>query len=309
MINGQYIFYENNKEIYRSQNTITTFGKKFFTSLISGTASSTTKDLAIGIGTTSATTADTRLEFEFYRLPVTLTSVDFSSSYTAIFKTTIPQDVIGVISEIGLFPGTRQSINNFDSKFITEFSAASDWYTSTNNSTSFTTPTPRIGENVLEFKFEPADTTNTTREYKYNIGQLDISGYSAKDTLSLAYNRASSNLTSIKVKFYSSSGNYYYGTFTPGSGTGNKITTISMSDVFSNTYGTPIASSISIIGIELTRSSAASSATAYMDGLRINDDDTFDPNLGLISRSVLGSSITKSLGRAIDIEYKINLDF
>jgi hypothetical protein len=59
----------------------------------------------------------------------------------------------------------------------------------------------------------------------------------------------------------------------------------------------------------LTRTSAASAATAYMEGFRINDEDTFDPNFGLISRSVLGSAITKTAGRAIDIEYKLSLGF
>jgi hypothetical protein len=46
-----------------------------------------------------------------------------------------------------------------------------------------------------------------------------------------------------------------------------------------------------------------------MEGFRINDEDTFDPNFGLISRSVLGSEITKTAGRAIDIEYKLSLGF
>ena len=69
------------------------------------------------------------------------------------------------------------------------------------------------------------------------------------------------------------------------------------------------SSSISTIGIELTRTSAASQAIAYMDGLRINDEDTFDPNFGIISRSALTTPITKTLGRAIDIEYKLTLGF
>lgn len=313
MITGEYKFFENGKEIASSKNIITAYGKRFVTLLLAGINTSSTKDIAIGIaGSSDYAVADTntRLGFEFYRTPVILSSIDTTSSYVAVYKSIIPTDTAGIISEVGLYPGTRISVNNYDSKFLSDFEDSAIWYTSINtNPDELTSPSPRIGSKVLEFKFETADTSNTTREYKYNVGQLDLSGYSAKDSLSLAYNRQTTNLASLKVKFYSSSGNYYYGTFTPSAGTGNKITEVSMSDIFSNTSGTPIASSISTIGIELTRTSAASQAIAYMDGLRINDEDTFDPNFGLISRSALATPITKTLGRAIDIEYKLTLDF
>ena len=315
MITGEYKFFENGKEIASSKNIITAYGKRFVTLLLAGINTSSTKDIAIGIaGSSDYAVADinTRLGFEFYRTPVILSSIDTTSSYVAVYKGIIPTDVAGIISEVGLYPGTRTSINNYDSKFLSDFEDSLIWYTSINthpDEISSGTPAARIGSKVLEFKFETADTSNTTREYKYNVGQLDLSGYSAKDSLSLAYNRQTTNLASLKVKFYSSSGNYYYGTFTPSSGTGNKITQISMADVFSNISGTPVSSSISTIGIELTRTSAASQAIAYMDGLRINDEDTFDPNFGLISRSALATPITKTLGRAIDIEYKLTLDF
>ena len=313
MITGEYKFFENGKEIASSKNIITAYGKRFITLLLAGINTSSTKDIAIGIsGSSDYAVADTntRLGFEFYRTPVILSSIDTTSSYVSVYKGIIPTDTAGIISEVGLYPGTRISVNNYDSKFLSDFEDSAIWYTSINtNPDELTSPSPRIGSKVLEFKFETADTSNTTREYKYNVGQLDLSGYSAKDSLSLAYNRQTTNLASLKVKFYSSSGNYYYGTFTPSAGTGNKITEVSMSDIFSNTSGTPIASSISTIGIELTRTSAASQAIAYMDGLRINDEDTFDPNFGLISRSALATPITKTLGRAIDIEYKLTLDF
>jgi hypothetical protein len=46
-----------------------------------------------------------------------------------------------------------------------------------------------------------------------------------------------------------------------------------------------------------------------MDGLRINDEDTFDPTFGLISRSILATALSKSAGRAVDVEYKLDLAF
>jgi hypothetical protein len=313
VIKGEYVFYEDGKEIARSSNLITTYGKRFITSFLAGINTYNTKDLAFGIDNTAAAESNTRLGFEFYKAPVTLGSIDIDTetpAYVAVYKATIPQDIAGVIKEIGLYPGSRSSINNYDSKFISDFENSLEWYTEANTNPQYVlSPSPRVGTNLLEFQFNPIDTSGTTREYKYNIGQFDLSGYSAKDTITLAYNRASSNLASIKIKFYTSSGNYYYGTITPTSGTGDKIASINMSNVFANTIGSPNASVISMIGIELTRTSAASNAITYMDALRINDEDTYDPNFGLISRSVLDTAITKTIGRSVDVEYKLSLDF
>ena len=47
MIKGEYIFYQDGKEIYRSPNLITKFGKRFITSYLAGNVSFNNKDLAI----------------------------------------------------------------------------------------------------------------------------------------------------------------------------------------------------------------------------------------------------------------------
>ena len=105
---------------------ITKFGKRFLTNLIAGNVSNLNKDIAIGIDYTAATENNTRLGFEYYRTPALLGSPDIQtsqgvSSHSVIFKTTIPQDVEGYINEIGLYPSSRTSINNYDSKMITDF--------------------------------------------------------------------------------------------------------------------------------------------------------------------------------------------
>ena len=52
MIKGTYIFYEEGKEILRSENVITKFGKRFLTNFIAGNINTTKKDIAIGIDST-----------------------------------------------------------------------------------------------------------------------------------------------------------------------------------------------------------------------------------------------------------------
>ena len=61
---------------------ITKFGKRFLTSHLAGLVDFTTKDLALGIGSNAVNQLgnDTRLQFEFYRLPATLSSIDIRSA-------------------------------------------------------------------------------------------------------------------------------------------------------------------------------------------------------------------------------------
>jgi hypothetical protein len=296
---------------------ITKFGKRFLTDYIAGNSTFNTKDIALGIGSTSATENDTRLEFEFYRLPVSLGSINIEDdgvggfTYSAIYKTTIPQDISGVISEIGLYPGQRASTNSYDSKFITSFENNYTWLDSSNNSPQLkanNTTDPflsKIGEHMVQFDVAQS----TSKEYINSIVNIDLSGYSVNDSLTLAYKKKDNNVTKIRVKLYSSDTQYYYADFTPTSGTGDKIQSISMSSVFSNISATaPDPTNITKIGIEVTASSGGAT-TVYFDGLRINDEDTFDPSYGLISRSLLSTPLQKPSGRPVDIEYKLKLEF
>lgn len=286
------------------------------------------KELAFGIGSASPNSKgnDTKLEFEFYRLPVELSSIDISQTgtdldgdpvfaYSVIYKSTIPQDISGVISEMALYPGNRQSINNYDSKFITSFTNNFNWFDGSENPTSQSntqdssgayTFLSKIGDTMV--RFDAA--SGSTKEYTNSLVSYDISGYSVNDTISIAYKKADNNVSKIRVKFYSSASAYYYVDFTPESGTGDKIQSLSLNSLFSNYTASPNLpdpSSITKIGVEIT--ATGGSSTVYFDGIRINDEDTFDPAYGMISRSLLSTPLIKKPGRPVDIEYKLLLEF
>jgi hypothetical protein len=299
---------------------ITKFGKRFLTNYLAGNVSFSEKELALGIGNTAANVDgnDTRLQFEFYRVPVKFSSIDISEVngafvYKAVFVATIPQDVSGVISEIGLYPSSRTSINNFDSKFISSFENNILWEDSVGsnpsiqlNSTSFLS---KIGENMVLIQ----SPSSTAKEYKSATGTINLSGYSVNDSLSIAYKKADDNVAKIRIKFYSSSTDYCYVDFTPAamSTTPDKIQSVNLSTLFSNTSATPPDfTNITNVGVEVTANSGGTTSV-YFDGIRINDEDTFDPTYGMISRSVLtgGDIITKTSGRQVDIEYKLQLGF
>ena len=385
MIKGTYIFYEDGKEIYRQNNVITKFGKRFLTNYLAGNEISQSRDMAFGIqrhevlitgasasagtitytgnnyysagdiisiyglsttafnlsnvtvnsatssqftivnaatGTTVtnstsgrsyklASENDTRLGFEFYRVPINLASTDIqtaalSSSYAVVYKTTIPQDVAGTISEIGLYPSSRSSVVNYDSKFLADFYSAMDWNTSGGFNGEASTTGAKIGDNVVNL----TSAVGTATEYITNVN-LNLSGYSNQDTITLAYYKVDNNISNIRIKLYHTDDAWFYHDVVPQSGIGYKITPdFALSDLFNQSGGTatPDRASIIRIGIELTPT-AGQTTTVGMDGLRINDEDTFDPTFGLISRTALATPLEKVLGRQVDVEYRLDLGF
>jgi hypothetical protein len=288
---------------------LTRFGKRFITNVLAGNIGITNKELVLGIGTTAATELDTRLEFEFFRIPVSFGSIDIQPkigggfNYYAIYKGTIPQDVAGEINEVGLFAGNKTSVNIYDNKFISDFENNLLWTDSSNTNPLFDqTVGAKIGGGMIK-----VDATTTPKEYSASINTLDVSGYSVNDSLTLAYYKNDNNLSSIKVRLYSSNTNYYEATIvsTPASGTGHRLAKIPFSTVLNGVSGTPDATAIAKVSIITTASSGTT--TVYFDGLRVNDEDTFDPTYGIVGRYVLPTPIVKPAGRQVDVEYRLGL--
>jgi hypothetical protein len=297
---------------------ITKFGKRFLTSYLAGISVFNTKDLAFGIDSTAvqANGNDTRLGFEFYRIPVSFGSIDIqtdgsgNSTYSVVYQATIPQDVSGIIKEIGLYPGTKSSVNNYDSKFIADFENNLMWFKSDGSSPELvleTTSTikPRVGTYFSKVALSASQSV----EFICSYSGLDLSGYTASDSISLAYNQENTNLESIVFRFYSSDSSYYSATFTGAASVTdtNKIAKVLFSTLVANNVYADLSSIIKI-GVVVTAKSSGQ-AVIYLDALRIDDEDKFDANFGLIGRSVLSSPVEKIAGKPVDIEYRISLGF
>jgi hypothetical protein len=315
-IKGTYVFYENGIEIARNPNVITRFGKRFLTNVLAGNADSYKRDIAVGIGPTAATIDDTRLQFEWYRLPILFGGTDIQTdpetgdtTYSVVYKTTLPQNIAGEIKEIGLYPNIRQTINDFEDKFLSDFSDALDWYDSEGFVPASTyntdlTKYSKIGENVIDFESQSGQPV----EYYLN-SFINIAGYSPNDSINMSYYAYDQNISSIRLRFYSSEDAYYQILVSPVSGTGHKITpNILLSNLFTSGVNNPDASNIFKIGIAPIPTSGNDTKVG-MDGLRINDEDTFDPLFGIISRSVLSQAVTKYAGRQLDVEYKLDIGY
>ena len=312
-ITGTYIFYEDGKEIYRQSNLITKFGKRYITQALAGINQNDKKDMAVGIGSTQATVNDTQLEFEFYRAQAHTQSINIVTdpatgltTYGVIYKCTLPTDAAGVIKEIGIFPSVTFGTTDYQSKVISTFEDTTMWLDSSNNRAPLaTTPVPPVGASRMSV----VSSAGVVKEYSY-ISFLDLSGYSSLDSITLAYRQSDVNLDYVFVRLYTSDTDYYEARY-DGVSVGDKIEKISLKDLYENTYGfnsgTP---STDVIKISVgAKANTGQNSTVLFDGLRINDEDSFRVDYGMISRSALSTPQTKSLGKQMDVEYRLGLNF
>ena len=293
---------------------ITKFGKRFITSYLANGLNFNQKDIAVGIGTTAATANDSDMEFEFYRSGVFLGSSDIQTNtatgettYSVVYKTTLPVDVEGTISEIGIFPTASAQSTDFSSQYISSFENPYSWIDSNGDQPeTVNDPSPKIGSSY----FKVTALQGASKSYSLNT-VFDISGYGVDDKLSLAFYQSDLNLDYVYARFYSSAESYKEVRFMGESSIGNKILKLNLSSLFSSSFSSTSATDFSnITKIEIGAKAKSTGATVVLlDGLRINDTDSYNPQYGLISRSVLSTPIVKKLGVEMDIEYKINLGF
>jgi hypothetical protein len=272
------------------------------------------KDIAIGIGNRTATANDTDMQFEFYRSGVFLGSSDIQTNtatgettYAVVYKTTLPTDVEGVIREIGLFPTASLQNTDFSSQYISSFENSYSWRDSNGDEAEkVSSPQPRIGSSY----FKISAPMSQSKYYAIDT-VFDISGYGVDDSLNIAFYQIDLNLDYVYVRFYSSPDDYKEVRFAGASTIGEKILPAKLSELFNSSFSSSTPTDFSLITkIEVGAKAKSSGSTiVLLDGLRINDDDRYNPQYGLISRSVLASPIIKKLGVEMDIEYKINLGF
>lgn len=310
---GEYVFYEDGKDVYRSKNLLTKFGKRYLTQYLAGQSTTSLKDIALGVGSTAATVNDTQLGFEFYKSPVSMNSIDIQtnlltgiSTYGVVHKTTIPVDVAGIINEVGLFPSVALSSTDYASNSISTFENNQSWTDSTGAyALTTTTPFPKIGTSYLSI----GAAASQSKEYFYNFN-LDVSGYSALDSLTLAYYQSDTNLDYVFVRMYDSNNNYYEIRYAGDLSVGYKIKSLTLNNLYSSGFGLGTPDQTAIVKISCGVKAKSSGATAALfDGMRINDEDSFRTDYGMISRSVLTNPITKSLGKQMVIEYRLGLNF
>lgn len=322
MAEGVYVFKENGKEIFRSKNLITTRGSEIITSYLCGLNVQWAGAVAVGCGTSSATAIDSMLNFEYSRTPISSISPSYSYDSTKghnriTAKFLLSQDDVCDIYEVGLYPDTSNVAAGVgQGQLLSSLSSSEPIYTfaSTTGSTgpaaaviysgSYDETINRIGTNSIKMTTTLAASYKNT--FRHSGINLDLSDYSVADTITLAGIKDTGTITKFTVRFVTDDSNYYdyiIPTITDVFDTTYKIK--SYTKGLWTAYGSPSWSNITAIDFLVESASAAS---VILDGIRINDVDTVNPNYALISRSVLSTPIIKSAGTDMEIEYYLNLD-
>lgn len=313
---GTYVIKVDGAEIARSENLLTTVGKKIIANYMAGIAPSWASVIAVGASGATAAVGDTRLGFEFSRDQITSSAVNYSggtgATHRLIFKATLGQDVAGKIYELGIFPSTTnalagaaqsQVLSYGDSTEVwQEFVTGTGWSTIT---TTFDTTNQRAGSDMPQLRA----LTTTTRRYRLSGLSLDLSGYSTNDLFNFAFKNDTVNPSSLGIMFNTDDSNYFsvfptVATFVGATGT-YRTNTLTKAN-FSAT-GSPDWADITSIEFWIGNSSG-STCDFYLDSIRIEDVDTSNPDYGLVSRTVLSSPQTKILGTLMDIEYYLDVN-
>ncbi len=251
--------------------------------------------LALGTGDIPATVNDTRLTFEVYRATIDVISISYSQNLL-IFKASIPQEISLRIQELGLFSLEDNSANTGLSRLLTSFETDIElWsngsYVETNN---------RIGS--VSLRMQPA--ANGTLEATLGA-VLDLSAYTPDDNFTIAFTKGNGNVSSLTLRFRDDFGNSFSQTSSVTSLT-NSYHIVTFPKKNFVTTGEMFWNSITSVSVSVA-ASAGGAADVFLDGIRIEDDDSPTIDYGLVSRSVLPAPFIKSTIAPMDVEYALEL--
>jgi hypothetical protein len=293
-LKGIYRFYQDGELIHEEENLITTLGKAAILRYLAGYTGHFGRSIRLGVGATAANANDLTMNFESVQAPITLISPDYTNTWL-VFKARLDDTVSGSFYEAGLANYYTEEGEQFGSALMLTFdNTIENWSAGTYN----TAAGPRLG--TANLRLAPATSTTTTATLDTFI---DMSGYSNTDDLKLAYRNNNANAASVFIRFYTDASNYF--TYTVNSPAVNyNIATFNKGN-FTAT-GSPSWGNITQVAVSAT-AGAGGAASIDFDGFRIDDKDTYNNVETLVSRTVLGTPVTKAAGVPLDVEYTLDL--
>lgn len=261
-------------------------GKLHIKRFLARQATDVARGIAVGVANDGAVVAgtDMHLDFEYSRAPITLVSADFINNLI-IFKATIPAEIEGTITDVGLF--TSETVTGSAASFmVTDFSEG--WSAGTLVGTN-----SKLGAQSLQLS-ATASTSQTTQL----LVDLDFSDYTRDSEFKLALHTGS-NVANVEVGFKSGVNTATY-TFVPT--VGYAIKKFKISDLV-GTFGTPIDT----LTVKVT-ATGGGTGTITLDGLRIDAYDPLDEENLMVARTVLAVPKTKQLGLPMDVQYNLEVN-
>lgn len=277
MINGFYKIYIDKKEVGSYKNLITTAGKSTIKQFLAGNIPSWGGAIAIGPMTTAAAISDTKLGFEIDRAQTLTKTIDASGNI--VLRASFPLDLEVKINEIGVYPFANTTVSGrYQDEIISDFAEAGWTYGTSDATTSY------VGNRNIVL--------NSTNASSVLSGlSLDISGYAETDKFELLVNNLDANAKTITLTF--------------SDGTNSSTVTFPNLSASSGLQSVSVnigSSSVSTI-TSITMASTGASKSVSLDCLKFLNTDESGYSTNLISRSVLGSTITKYAGQDLEVEY------
>ena len=294
MITGYYVIKDGDKELSRSNNIITNVGKRHILNYLADKVSDRTRSIGIGIGSSSPSSLDYKLNFEISKYRVYTSTIDYANS-TIIMKAQLPLQLAATISEIALFPGSSGD-RSADNKVLTFFNNDATWTNGQYVSDSSNSKINNTSFQMLSAAGTPITATSADIPFT-------IDGYSTDDSMSIAFKQNDANLDYIDIVLYSSDTDYYSYRIAGTNVVGHRIVEIPLVALLATPVGDP-QDTISKIAIRV-KSLSSTNTSVDFDGIRINDNDTYVQETGSISRATLSIPIVKEFGRILDLEYRL----
>jgi len=279
--------------IAESPNLLTDAGKLHIMRFLAKQVNTIGGSIAVGTGARAAAVSDLRLTYEFDRATIYLSSLD-SLTKRIVFKSTLGQDVVGSIYEVGLYstPFGSYSAGSPSTILATFERGIEAWSTD-----SFASGNHRVGIEALRL----SPVASATMSSVLPSVNLDLSSYANSDEITLAF-FSNANAATLRVRFRGIDPAAYYDySVTPTAGYNvvsfakSALTKVGVVDWTS-------IDSLEVIGI----ASAAGAALIDLDGIRI-EANTPDVDNVLVSRSVLATPIVKTGLAEMDIEYALEV--
>ena len=289
---GKYTFKENGVIVGESYNLITTAGRKAIIDYMAGYTARLAGGLVVGIGTLAATLSDKTLQFEVGRCPVDLSAADYANN-AVVFKGQLPAELECTIYEVGAKTLPTSSAM-YDSQLLLDFNSSDTFSAGTLSPTN-----SRLGQALNITAAASTTTTSVISNIFY-----DLSGYGPSDQFTLIYRANNAFVSNLTMRFKTDSSNYYAVSF--GAPTSGTYAIISFNKSVPVANGSPDWGNITSVEFSVTATSGGT-ASIDIDGLRVEDRDSNREEDVLVSRSVLGTPVTKTIGIPLDIEYAITL--
>jgi len=281
---------------------ITNDGKLWIRRYLAGQVAGIARSIAVGISTKPGVTTDQRLQFEVGRVDVSVTSLDAVNG-NIIFKAQLPNELDGVINEIGIFSSPASASNGqYASALLTTFDSETETWRDPGTSVPavYSTAAARIGGDSV--RHSPA--ASSSESDILNELSFDLVGYSGNDLFAFAYNVGNENTADIQFRFMTDNANYYFVSF--GAQTsGYKFVEVPKSSLLA--AGSPDWSRITSIQVT-TVSGAGGASQVDFDGIRIQDIDTFNPEVAMVARIVLSTPFVKHAGKIQEVEFSLGVN-